>query len=295
MDRGLLSDLLQAKTPDARAAATRVLADERDLIPGAISLLTAKATDANPRVRCEAVRGLSFVPNLDAMRAVIAAAEVEPTDRYVDYTCDAALGANIGVWRSEYDAGRFVKDDSRAESIIDSVLGLERKAQEIVPYLAILTSKDPQPEEARNKAMQTLADVRGGDRQNGKVVFRRVCIACHKIGKEGSDFGPNMDDVGKRLSSYKLVESIIHPNAEVAEKYLSTSVLTSDGRSIVGLLVSETPEEVVIFDGKEKKTVAVADIDERTQLRQSSMPEGLAGTLSPNEFLDVIVFLKSLK
>jgi putative heme-binding domain-containing protein len=104
-----------------------------------------------------------------------------------------------------------------------------------------------------------------------------------------------MDDVGKRLSSYKLVESIIHPNAEVAEKYLSTSILTNDGRSIVGLLVSETPEEVVIFDGKEKKTIAAADIDERTQLRQSSMPEGLAATLSPNEFLDVIVFLKSLK
>ena len=143
--------------------------------------------------------------------------------------------------------------------------------------------------------MQALADVRGGDRQNGKVVFRRICVACHKLGNEGSDFGPNVDDVGKRLSSYKLVESIINPNAEVAEKYLSTSVLTNDGRSIVGLLVSETPEEVVIFDGKEKKTVAVADIDERTQLRQSSMPEGLAATLSPNEFLDVIVFLKSLK
>ena len=120
-------------------------------------------------------------------------------------------------------------------------------------------------------------------------------MACHKLGNEGSDFGPNVDDVGKRLSSYKLVESIIDPNAEVAEKYLSTSVLMNDGRSIVGLLVSETPEEVVIFDGKEKKTVAVADIDERTQLRQSSMPEGLAATLSPNEFLDVIVFLKSLK
>ena len=295
VDRGLLSDLLRANMPEARAAATRVLADERDQIPGAISLLTAKATDANPRVRCEAVRGLSFVPNLDAMRAVIAAANVEPTDRYVDYTCDAALGANIGVWKGEYDAGRFVPDDSRAESIIDSVLGLEKKAQEIVPYLSILTSKDPQPEEARNKAMQALADVRGGDRQNGKVVFRRVCVACHKLGNEGSDFGPNVDDVGKRLSSYKLVESLIDPNAEVAEKYLSTSVLTNDGRSIVGLLVSETPEEVVIFDGKEKKTVAVADIDERTQLRQSSMPEGLAATLSPNEFLDVIVFLKSLK
>ena len=72
-------------------------------------------------------------------------------------------------------------------------------------------------------------------------------------------------------------------------------MLTHDGRSIVGLLVSETPDEVVIFDGKEKKTIAVAEIDERTQLRQSSMPEGLAATLSPNEFLDVIAYLKARK
>jgi hypothetical protein len=31
------------------------------------------------------------------------------------------------------------------------------------------------------------------------------------------------------------------------------------------------------------------------KLKQSSMPEGLAGTMSPNEFLDVIEFMRSLK
>jgi putative heme-binding domain-containing protein len=293
VDHGLLSDLLAATTPEARAAATRVLADERDRISDAQALLATQAIDANPRVRCEAVRGLSFMPSLDAMRAVVAAANVRPADRYVDYTCDAALGANIGVWRSAFDAGNLVTADSPAAKLVDSVLGLERKAQEIVPYLAILTSKEPQPEEARNKAMQALADVKGGSIDNGKTVFRRVCINCHKIGNEGADFGPSIDGVAKRLSSHKLVESIIDPNADVADKYLSTSILTDDGRSIVGLLVSETPEEVVIFDGKAKKKIATADIDERTQLRQSSMPEGLAATLSPNEFLDVIAFLKS--
>ena len=293
VDRGLLADLLKAPTPDARAAATRVLADERERISDALALLVAQAADAHPRVRCEAVRGLSFFPTLDAMQAVVAAADVQPADRYVDYTCDAALGANIGVWRSEYDAGRFVTAGSPAAKLIDSVLGLEKKAQEIIPYLAVLTSKDPQPEEARNKALQALADMKGGSIDNGKTVFRRVCINCHKIGNEGADYGPSVDGVAKRLSALKLVESIIDPNADVAEKYLSTSILTDDGRSVVGLLVSETPEEVVIFDGKEKKKVAVAEIDERTQLKQSSMPEGLAATLSPNEFLDVIAFLKS--
>jgi hypothetical protein len=39
----------------------------------------------------------------------------------------------------------------------------------------------------------------------------------------------------------------------------------------------------------------VADIDERTQLRQSSMPDGLVATLAPHELLDVVTFLKSLQ
>ena len=295
VERGLLGGLLEAATPDARAAATRVLADERERITDAASLLAVQAVDGDPRVRCEAVRGLSFFPTLDAMRAVIAAADVEPSDPYVDYTCDAALGANIEVWRQVHDAGGFVKTDAPAARIVDSVLGLERKAEEIRPYLAILTSQEPQPEEARNKALQALADMKGGSRENGKAVFRRVCGACHAVGREGADFGPPMSGVATRLSAVKLVESVVDPNAEVAEKYLSTSILAHDGRSIVGLLVSDTPEHVVIFDGKEQRTIPVDQIDERTQLKQSSMPEGLAATLSPNELLDVITFLQTLK
>jgi hypothetical protein len=59
--------------------------------------------------------------------------------------------------------------------------------------------------------------------------------------------------------------------------------------------VSETPDEVVIFDGKEQKKIPVAEIEERVKLKQSSMPEGLAGTMSPNEFLDVIEYLRTQK
>lgn len=77
------------------------------------------------------------------------------------------------------------------------------------------------------------------------------------------------------------MQSIIDPNAEIDAKYLSTSILTSDGKSIVGLLVSETSEQVVIFDGKEKKTIPTDEIEARRQIKQSSMPEGLGTTVSP--------------
>ena len=62
-----------------------------------------------------------------------------------------------------------------------------------------------------------------------------------------------------------------------------------------GLLVKETKEALTIFDGKEARVVKVADIDERKTIKQSSMPEGLAGGMAPVEFLDLIEFLASLK
>jgi len=51
----------------------------------------------------------------------------------------------------------------------------------------------------------------------------------------------------------------------------------------------------VIFDGKEKRTIKTADIEEKKILKQSSMPEGLAGAMSPGEFLDLLAYMGSLK
>ena len=39
----------------------------------------------------------------------------------------------------------------------------------------------------------------------------------------------------------------------------------------------------------------VADIEARELLKQSSMPEGLAGTMAPVEFLDLMEYIASLK
>jgi putative heme-binding domain-containing protein len=294
VDATLLKAVLTAKTPEARAAAVRIAADERDRVPGALDLLRAAATDAHPRVRVEAVRGLSYFPTEPAAAAVVSAL-AGTDDYYVRYTAEAALGANESAWRPAYLRGEFAKADPAARKLLDGIISSGKRGAEAVPYLQVLLGKEPQPAEVRNKAMQALADLRGGNVENGKQVFRRNCTACHKVFNEGADFGPDMAKVGMRLSRYKIVESLIDPNAEIEAKYLSTRVVTADGKSITGLLVSETEKDLVLFDGKEKRTVKKEDIDERATLKQSSMPEGLAGTIAPVEFLDVIAFLTSLK
>ena len=294
VDTELLRHILRRWQPKARAAAVRVLADERERIPGAFDLLKKAATDPDPQVRTEAVRGLSFYATPEATDAILAAAKL-PMDYWTRYTIDAALGANEPVWRQAFLTGKLAKDNPEGQKVLAGVLASSQAGAAAVPHLKVLLSTEPVPAEQKNKAMTALAGLKGNV-NNGRAVFVRNCTACHKVGNgEGQEYGPNLAEVAKRLTRYKIVESVIDPNAEVDPKYQSTRIVTLDGKTITGLLVSETKKEVVIFDGKEKKTIAVDNIDTRTVLKQSSMPEGQVTTMSPSEFLDLIEYLSSLK
>lgn len=294
VDAALLQDVLSSKTYQARAAAVHVLAEERNSISNAIELLKKAATDQHPRVRTEAVRGLSFVATTESMDAVLAATKL-PMDYYTKYTIEAALNANANVWRPAFISGKIEKDYPTALPMLNEILASDKLGAAVQPHLRLLLGSEPRTVEERNKAMSAIAALKG-DPKKGEAVFLQSCIACHRTGKgQGQDYGPNMEKVGTRLTKMKIIESIIDPNAEVDQKYQTTRIITADGKSVSGLLVSETKTEVVIFDGKEKKTIKVDDIEKRTVLKQSSMPEGQAGVMAPSQFVDLVEYLFAQK
>ena len=111
---------------------------------------------------------------------------------------------------------------------------------------------------------------------------RRVCASCHKVGDTGYTFGPDLSDVGKRLTRHDLVESIIEPSKKVDPKYVTTTIITNDGKAIVGFILTKTKDSVTLLMAEGKQaTIAIDDIDEMAETNQSSMPENLASTLSP--------------
>jgi putative heme-binding domain-containing protein len=295
VDSALLKDVLASAFPQARAAAVHVLAEERDRIPGAFDMLKKMATDEHPRVRTEAIRGLSFYGTPASIDALLAASKL-PLDYWTKYTLDAALGANEDMWRQSFLTGKFTKEYPAGAAVMDDVLKSSKAGAAALPHLKFLLSTEPQSPETKNKVMGELAKM-PGNINNGRAVFVRSCTACHKVGNgEGADYGPNLKEVATRSKAkVKIIESIIDPNADVEPKYASTRIVTLDGKTIVGLVVSETKKEVVVFDGKEKKTIALDNIEMRTVLKQSSMPEGQAAAMSPAEFLDLVEYLWSLK
>jgi putative heme-binding domain-containing protein len=112
----------------------------------------------------------------------------------------------------------------------------------------------------------------------------------------GFQFGPELTDAGARLTRRDLIESIIEPSKKVDPKYVTTTVITVEGKTEVGFVAqrNETSLTLLTAEGKQK-TIPLDDVDESFETNQSSMPENLANTLAPAEFLDIIEYLTTLK
>lgn len=290
-DPALIQALLASPSPNARAAAVHVVADYRDELPDAMTLLITASRDEHPRVRTEAARGLSYYDDPAASQAVLAMTE-KPADYWADYTIRHALAAHEPLWRADYLTGK-IPAPPRSKEIVTQILSASKSGAAALPFITTLLSAEPKPEEERNKAMTGLADL-SGDTNRGREIFVRNCTSCHKVGNgEGREYGPNLAGVAKRMKPIKIVESIIDPNAEVDPKYRATLLITADGVAVSGLLVKEDDTNIEIFDGKIVRKIAKADVEERAVQKMSSMPEGTASSIAPSELVDLLTYLKA--
>ena len=289
----MVEKVMAAKAPEARAAAVRVAANEWNRLPDGMAVLKRAVADDHPRVRAEAVRALSYVPSLEAAELAVSITS-KPTDYYLDYTLEHTLRALEGEWKARFQQGQFAKTNSPGHEFVAAVA---HGRPELVPALRSLKAliQNPGMEgKARDNAMQTVAGARG--RANaGKEVYERVCVACHKIGETGIDFGPNLSDVGKRMKREELAESILYPNLKVDPKYLTVNITTKDGEELSGVVVSEDDTTVNLKLGAGViQKVPKTDITKRETTKVSNMPEGLAESIQA-EFVDLIEYLAAQK
>lgn len=139
-----------------------------------------------------------------------------------------------------------------------------------------------------------------GDPARGEMVYRRkavACTSCHAIGPAGPAIGPNLVAAGAAAETKYLVQSILKPNAAIAEHYETRAFVLASGKVQTGILTFRNEQEVVVRDsallGKEVR-LAVENIKEEISL-PSMMPAGLADQLqSRGDFLDLIKFLSLL-
>ena len=120
-----------------------------------------------------------------------------------------------------------------------------------------------------------------------------MCAACHKIGDVGQQVGPDLLSVGDK-SVTGLIVAILDPNRSVEARYVDYRAVTKDGRTLTGMIATETSTSVTLVgvDGKSHALLRT-DIEELTSTGKSVMPEGLEKDLPPQEMADLIAFLRA--
>jgi putative heme-binding domain-containing protein len=293
VDVVLLKRVLRAKTGEARAGATQVLADEWDRIPNAMELIKPQVTDAFPRTRLEAVRALSFVPTKEAVETALLAADL-PMDYWLNYTMQMTMGALAPVWRGPLANGTIAMNNPQGREELEN-WALESKPGEAAENIIKKLLAGGTTLAQRRTAYDQLAIMKGKP-DNGKAIFNRICVACHIVSGVGVDYGPNLTVVGHRLKKQDIIESVIDPSAKVDPKYLTTLIDTTDGESYSGYGVAETADDLTLrIAGGKNQVIKKSNIARRDTVKVSSMPEGLAGGMSSTEFLDLMAYLYQLK
>jgi putative heme-binding domain-containing protein len=131
-----------------------------------------------------------------------------------------------------------------------------------------------------------------GSATAGRVLFGKHCATCHKLFGAGEAVGPDLTHANRKDRDYLLV-SIVDPSAVIRKEHLAYNVQTTDGRSLSGLLVEQTPNAVTLLDGKNQRTKIARDkIESIRESPISLMPENLLKELKPQELRDLFSYLQ---
>jgi hypothetical protein len=140
---------------------------------------------------------------------------------------------------------------------------------------------------------------KGRNFARGKAAFETVqCARCHRFGNEGGGgIGPDLTGVGARFQPADILESILLPSKVISDQYQTTEVRTKDGDVIVGHVEGEDETTVTVltdpFNPDVKQRVKKTEIASRKPGKLSLMPEGLVDTLSREEILDLLAYIRS--
>jgi putative membrane-bound dehydrogenase-like protein len=259
--RPLLTEMLASRQPQpVQLAAVETLSRFPDAAAG--RALVEAWPAFSPRLRSAAGESIFSRPEwaaafLDAVqRKRIAATDVDPARlRLLQGSADPALRA-------------------RATSVA-KLLNLGRRQDVVAAYRPALELK--------------------GDAPRGKLLFQKVCAACHRLEGVGHETGPSLAGIQNRGAEAILL-NVLDPNREVNPQYVNYVVETKDGRTFTGIVAAETATGVTLRRGDgQSDTILRIDIERMRSTGLSLMPEGLEQQLDRQAMADLLAYLMAQK
>lgn len=246
----------------------------------------------------EALLGLARHVDVPAVRETLFA--LSSNDR--DFSIDA-LRALRGLPREEIELhlGPW-------GTLGEGALELRREVEAQLALIRRLTHPDhaplnpPQSDRPRDDAdwkSRVLSGEAADADAGGRVFFHPQgprCYQCHTVNGRGGRIGPDLSYIGRAMSREKLLDSILNPSKEVSPQFTTWTFVTVAGEVHTGMIVHENKGETTIGTAEGKLvTLPTIDLETRTPLTTSVMPEKLEERLTVQEFRDLLAFLEGLQ
>ncbi|MCA9072748.1 MAG: dehydrogenase, partial [Planctomycetaceae bacterium] len=158
----------------------------------------------------------------------------------------------------------------------------------------------PLPATKNNKPLPPITELvkLKGDAKLGRILFNTTatCNKCHIVNNVGREVGPDLSEIGKKLTREAMYQSILFPSAGISHNYESYLIAFSDGTTVNGLVPSRTDEEIAVkgVDGITRK-YKMADVEIIKKQNISLMPADLQKVMSEEDLVNVVEYLTTLK
>ena len=159
------------------------------------------------------------------------------------------------------------------------------------------------PSEVKNPVMPWEAYLKGDSEEGKKLFWDKsspvACGKCHMVKDQGGKVGPNLTGIGAVYPLKFFVKAILHPSADIATGFETVMVATTDRQFITGLVVSETKDQLVLMDPRDKDggvtTISKEKISRRAVQPLSMMPGNYAEIMTVKQLHDILAYLTTLR
>jgi putative membrane-bound dehydrogenase-like protein len=157
--------------------------------------------------------------------------------------------------------------------------------------LVSIVSPEPPSEPSKLPTLPEIVALEG-DATRGQVAIA-VCFTCHKVGKQGIDFGPDLTAFGKTQPREVIINAILNPSAEISHGYEASRVETNDGITIDGIVVDNGDPLVVKSIGGQMQEVWRERVKSVNPLGRSLMFPPATLNLTAESISDIAAYLMS--
>jgi putative heme-binding domain-containing protein len=298
-DRLALLAARESAPADLRVAALECTAPRRAALDEAgFALLRSRLAQEDPLARVEAARTLGLhrpspgqlLALCDVLRDAgpLEAPLLLPAFSATD---DRRVGqALVESLRRSPGASALTPDELRA-ALRQFPEEVKRSAE---PVLARLAQREHEQETYLAELVERTLGVPGNAERGRQVFFSAKvgCSSCHRMESQGGAIGPDLSFVGRYRDPRALLEAIVFPSSTIVPEYRGLNLITKEGQTITGLVVSQTEEALFVRTSQLAEVrLARGQIEEVAPANVSLMPQGLEKSMTDQEFADLLEFL----